>query len=95
MNTRLLFVSFRSFLSGYVLTIEVMTVERGLKSWKSVRGCSVQSLESDTQPEWLAETIMMTQVSDANKHNCLLLPLTVLRMTAERTPVWAWTSECR
>ncbi|CAM9116907.1 unnamed protein product, partial [Pylaiella littoralis] len=40
-----------------------MTVERGLKSWKSVQGCSVESRESDTQPEGLAETIAMTQVS--------------------------------
>lgn len=59
-TTRLL-----SYLAGYVLTIEVMTVERGLKSWKSVQGCSVESEESETQPEALAETIAMTQASDA------------------------------
>lgn len=53
----------RSYLAGYVLTVEVMTIERGLRSWKSVQGCSVESEESATQPAALTETIVMTQVS--------------------------------
>ncbi|CAM9927094.1 unnamed protein product [Ectocarpus fasciculatus] len=40
-----------------------MTIERGLRSWKSVQGCSVASEESATQPAALTETIVMTQVS--------------------------------
>ncbi|CAM9776422.1 unnamed protein product, partial [Hapterophycus canaliculatus] len=39
-----------------------MTIERGLRSWKSVQGCSVETTESATQPEILLETVIMTQV---------------------------------
>ena len=37
-------------------------MENGLKSWKSVRGCSVEVEESTEEPASLAETIVMTQV---------------------------------
>eukprot|EP00903_Cladosiphon_okamuranus_P011990 g11259.t1 len=51
-----------SFLSGYVLSLDVMTIERSFSSWKSVQRCSVETQESDTQPAELAETITMAQV---------------------------------
>lgn len=50
------------FLSGYVLTLEVMTIEIGFSSWKSVQRCSVETEESEVQPAELIETVTMTQV---------------------------------
>lgn len=51
-----------SYLVAYVLTIEVMTVEKGVESWKSVRSCSVEVDESTEEPTSLSETVVMTQV---------------------------------
>lgn len=51
-----------SYLVAYVLTIEVMTVEKGVQSWKSVRSCSVEVEESTEEPTSLSETVVMTQV---------------------------------
>ncbi|CAM9267653.1 unnamed protein product, partial [Laminaria digitata] len=39
-----------------------MTVEKGVQSWKSVRGCSVEVEESTEEPASLSETVVMTQV---------------------------------
>lgn len=59
------FLLVHSFLEAYVLTLEVMTVEKGLKSWKSVQGCSVEAKETNVVPTSLSETIIMTQVKTA------------------------------
>lgn len=56
------YVSFCSYLVAYVVTIEVMTVEKGVQSWKSVRSCSVEVEESTEEPTSLSETVVMTQV---------------------------------
>lgn len=51
-----------SWLSSYVLSLDILTIERGVSSWKSVQGCSVETEESATQPTELSETIKMIQV---------------------------------
>lgn len=61
-HQRLSTIILNRFLSGYVLALEVMTIRSGFSSWKSVQSCSVETQESTTQPDELAETIIMTQV---------------------------------
>lgn len=51
-----------SYLVAYVLTLEVMTVKKNLKTWKSVQSCSVEVDESREEPSSLSETIIMNQV---------------------------------